>query len=184
MTMDALELLLNRHSVSRLTEPAPSGEALTNIIHAAMRAPDHGSLRPYRFIIIEGEGRQRLSDLMQKVAIEENKEEKILEKAKKTPFKAPMIITVVARCIENHKVPKWEQVATASCAVLSMQMAAVAQGFGGIWRTGFWTENQQIRLAFGCRKHDELVGFLYLGTPQVQPLKVIQPDITEFVRYF
>lgn len=182
--MDALTLLLNRHSVSRLIEPAPSGEVLTNIIHAAMRAPDHGSLRPYRFIIIEGEGRQRLSNLMQKIAIEENKEEKILEKAKKTPFKAPMIITVVAHCIENHKIPKWEQVATANCAVLSMQMAAVAQGFGGIWRTGFWTENQQIRHAFGCREHDELVGFLYLGTPQVQPLKVIQPDIAEFVSYF
>jgi nitroreductase len=182
--MDALELLLNRRSSSRLIEPAPAGEVLTAIIHAAMRAPDHGTLRPYRFILIEGDGRQRLSELMQRVAIDENRGEKALEKARKTPFKAPMIITVIAHCEAEHKVPRWEQIATACCAVQAMQMAAVAQGFGGIWRTGFWTSETAIRQAFGCREQDEIVGFLYLGTPQVQPIKVIQPDIAPFVSCF
>lgn len=42
--MDALELLVNRRSASRLTEPAPAGDALENILRAGMRAPDHGTL--------------------------------------------------------------------------------------------------------------------------------------------
>ena len=53
--MDALELLLNRRSASRLTTPAPTGEALDHIIHAGMRAPDHGTLQPWRFVLIENE---------------------------------------------------------------------------------------------------------------------------------
>lgn len=39
--MDALELLVNRRSASRLAEPAPVGEQLQNILRAGMRVPDH-----------------------------------------------------------------------------------------------------------------------------------------------
>ena len=58
--MDALELLVNRRSASRLAEPAPAGEQLENILRAGMRAPDHGTLQPWHFFVIEGEGRDRL----------------------------------------------------------------------------------------------------------------------------
>ncbi len=42
--MDALTLLLNRRSASRLTTPAPQSDELQNILAAGMRAPDHGVL--------------------------------------------------------------------------------------------------------------------------------------------
>ncbi|SQI39879.1 Putative NAD(P)H nitroreductase ydjA [Leminorella richardii] len=182
--MDALTLLLNRRSASRLTEPAPAGDVLQNIIHAGMRAPDHGTLEPWRFIIVEGEARHRFAQVLLQAAIEEGKDEAIQEKSKTGPLRAPMIIVVVAHCTEHPKVPRWEQIASASCAVQAMQMAAVAQGFGGIWRSGFWTENNIVKDAFGCREQDEIVGFLYLGTPQVQPAKVKAPDTAPFVSYF
>lgn len=57
--MDALELLINRRSASRLAEPAPTGEQLQNILRAGMRAPDHKSMQPWHFFVIEGEGRER-----------------------------------------------------------------------------------------------------------------------------
>lgn len=63
--MDALELLVNRRSASRLAEPAPVGEQLENILRAGMRAPDHGTLQPWHFFIIEGEGRGRFSQLLE-----------------------------------------------------------------------------------------------------------------------
>lgn len=64
--MDALELLLTRRSASRLVEPAPVGEQLHNILRAGMRAPDHKSLRPWRFFVIEGAGRERFSAVLEK----------------------------------------------------------------------------------------------------------------------
>lgn len=183
--MDALDLVVNRRSASRLSEPAPAGEALENIIRAGMRAPDHGTLQPWRFIVVENEGRDRFSQLLEKAARDDNMEPKAIEKAKQSPFRAPMIITVVAHCEEHHKVPSWEQVVSAGCAVMAMQMAAVAQGFNGIWRSGAWTEHQAVREAFNCREQDAIVGFLYLGTPQLKSsTTLVPPDTTPFVSYF
>lgn len=67
--MDALELLINRRSASRLAEPAPTGEQLQNILRAAMRAPDHKSMQPWHFFVIEGEGRERFSAVLEQGAI-------------------------------------------------------------------------------------------------------------------
>ncbi len=43
----------------RLAEPAPAGEQLENILRAGLRAPDHGTLQPWRFFIIADDGRER-----------------------------------------------------------------------------------------------------------------------------
>ncbi len=183
--MDALELLVNRRSASRLAEPAPTGEVLENILRAGMRAPDHGTLQPWRFFLIEGEGRERFSQLLSAAALESGLDDKAREKARTSPFRAPLIITVVAHCTEHHKVPHWEQVISAGCAVVQMQMAAVAQGYNGIWRSGPWTDHPKVRAAFDCREQDQIVGFLYLGTPQLKASTTISvPDTAPFVRRF
>ncbi|MBG6247928.1 MULTISPECIES: NAD(P)H nitroreductase [Symbiopectobacterium] len=183
--MDALDLLLNRRSASRLADPAPQGDALANIIHAGMRAPDHGTLQPWRFVIAQDEGLARLSEVSHAAAQQDGLDAAAQDKARQAPFRAPMVITVIAHCEENPKVPKWEQVVSAGCAVQAMQMAALAQGFNGIWRSGLWTEHQQVREAFGCREQDEIVGFLYLGTPQLKASTTVVPvDTEKFVRYF
>ena len=74
--MDALELLVNRRSASRLAEPAPAGEQLDNILRAGMRAPDHGTLQPWHFFVIEGEGRERFSQTMEQAARAAGQDEK------------------------------------------------------------------------------------------------------------
>ena len=182
--MLALDLLLNRRSSSRLQAPAPSGEALENIIRAGMRAPDHGALQPWRFTLIQDAGLQRFNDLLVQVAQEDGEPAEVIDKSRNAPFRAPLIIAVVAHCTEHHKVPHWEQVLSAGCAVQAMQMAAFAQGFGGIWRSGKWCEDARIKAAFDCREQDEIVGFLYLGTPLIAPQKVKSPDISPFIRQF
>ncbi|WP_034944774.1 NAD(P)H nitroreductase [Erwinia oleae] len=183
--MDALDLVVNRRSASRLSEPAPAGEVLENILRAGMRAPDHGTLQPWRFIIVENDGRDRFSTLLEEAARTDGMDDKAIEKAKKAPYRAPMIITVVAHCEEDHKVPRWEQVVSAGCAVMAMQMAALAQGFNGVWRSGAWTEHAAVRDAFNCRQQDAIVGFLYLGTPQLKSsTTVIPPDTAPFVSRF
>lgn len=183
--MDALDLLLNRRSASRLAAPAPAGQALQNIINAGMRAPDHGALQPWRFVIAENDGLTRFSELLRAAAIKDGADEKAVEKATQAPLRAPQIITVIAACKESPKVPQWEQLLSAGCAVQAMQMAALAQGFNGIWRTGAWTEHSDVRKAFHCGENDKIVGFLYLGTPQLKAsLQVIPVDSAPFVTHF
>ncbi|GHD91971.1 NAD(P)H nitroreductase [Pseudocitrobacter faecalis] len=183
--MDALELLVNRRSASRLADPAPAGEQLENILRAGMRAPDHGTLQPWQFFMIEGEGRERFSQLLEKGAIDAGSDEKAIEKARNAPFRAPLIIAVVAKCQPHHKVPKWEQEMSAGCAVMAMQMAAVAQGFNGIWRSGALTDSAVVREGLKCGEHDKIVGFLYLGTPQLKASTTVSvPDTAPFVVRF
>ncbi|WP_438333714.1 NAD(P)H nitroreductase [Edwardsiella tarda] len=182
--MDALALLLQRRSASRLSEPAPAGQVLENIFQAGLRAPDHKGLQPWRFVTVQGEGQARLSALLHAIAVEEGRDEKGIEKARKAPFRAPLIITVIAHCDAESRVPHWEQVASAGCALMAMQMAAQAQGFNGIWRSGHWVEHPQVRAAFGCRPQDVIVGFLYLGTPQLKAARVQPLDSSAFVRAF
>lgn len=78
--MDALELLVNRRSASRLTEPAPAGEQLENILRAGLRAPDHGTLQPWHFFVIEGEGRDRFSQILEQGRLPQVRMRRVLRK--------------------------------------------------------------------------------------------------------
>src|SRR4029453_16350551 len=58
----AAELLLSRQSLGLLQEPAPDGAELDLILDAGLRAPDHGRLRPWRFVLIRGAQKQAWAD--------------------------------------------------------------------------------------------------------------------------
>ncbi|GIC77489.1 NAD(P)H nitroreductase [Moritella sp. F3] len=179
--MDAIDLLVNRHSCNQLSAPAPSGEVLDNIINAGLRVPDHGGLTPWRFIISEGEGLNTLSHYFRDAAFNLGKTEKDVLKATNAPFRAPQIITVIARIEAHAKIPESEQLMSAGCVVMAMQMAAQAQGFNGIWRTGWFAYNDHIKQKLELEEKDEIVGFLYLGTPDVSCKKIRHLDTENFV---
>ncbi|EGU49092.1 protein ydjA [Vibrio ichthyoenteri ATCC 700023] len=181
--MDALELLLNRRSIARLSAPAPEGKALENIIRAGLRAPDHAGLTPWRFVIAQGTGLQKLADILAAAAKADNSDQAVIDKASNAPFRAPMVITVIAKVTEHEKVPAFEQHLSAGCAAQAMQMAAVAQGFQGFWRSGKWMFHDSVRDAFGVKGEDQIVGFLYLGTPGCTPMKAPERDLAKFVEF-
>ncbi|MBU3825408.1 MAG: NAD(P)H nitroreductase [Candidatus Oceanisphaera merdipullorum] len=182
--MDALQLLLNRHSNPRLNAPAPAGEQLDTIFKAGLRAPDHAGLTPWEFIVSEGEQRALLGDVFAKAAAAKGDDAEAVANARQLPFRAPMVITVVAKVKEHDKVPRLEQELSAGCALMAMQMAAQALGFNGIWRTGWFAFDRGVHADLGLSEQDQIVGFLYLGTEQTQVRKVAEHEIAPFVRHF
>ncbi|WP_299013577.1 NAD(P)H nitroreductase [uncultured Photobacterium sp.] len=181
--MEALSLLLNRRSLPKLMEPAPQGEVLDNIFRAGLRAPDHAALTPWRFIVSQGEGLQKLAGILVEAAKADGADELAIEKAGRAPFRAPMVITVVAKVTAHEKVPVIEQHLSAGCAVQAMQMAAVAQGFSGYWRTGKWAYHPVVREALGVQGDDLIAGFLYIGTSGCREARVQERDLNQFVEY-
>ena len=172
--MDAITLLTTRYSSPRLTEPAPGGEALELIKQAALRVPDHGGLKPWRFVVFQGKtALAKLGDIFAEAAIEDDPSiaNEILERARQLPLRAPMVIACIAKCTDHHKVPLHEQVQSAACAVMAMQQAAFAQGFGGIWRTGAYTQYEFVKQTLGLGEDDEIVGYLYLGSCVNEPVE-------------
>ena len=182
--MDALTLLLNRHSCGRLTEPAPSCEVLDNILKAGLRAPDHGTLTPWQFILFEGEGRERLGTLLANAARASGEDEDSVEKSRTAPLRAQLVIAVATRYQAHPKVPKLEQELSAGCALMAMLMAAQAQGFNGSWRSGWFIFDAGINAGLGLAPEDQLVGFLYLGTPMLEARKLRELPMADFVRRF
>jgi len=176
--MDAVTLLTTRYSSPRLTEPAPSGDALQLIKQAALQVPDHGHLRPWRFILFQGKtALGKLGDIFAEAALEDDPSiaDDLVERARQLPLRAPLVIACIAKCVEHPKVPFAEQIQSAACAVMAMQQAAFALGFGGIWRTGAYTQYEFVKQALELGEDDEIVGYLYLGTcsqdvPAKQPV--------------
>ena len=166
--MDALQALHSRVSISRVTAPAPDDRQLENIKKAALRAADHGRLRPWRFLVIKGAGLDALGELFVAAKasdLSKNKQERL---AKKTQ-RAPMIIVAIANQVEHPKVPMVEQIISTGAAVQNMLNAAYAQGIGAMWRTGELSYDQKIEEGLGLSSNEKIVGFLYLGTPHKEP---------------
>lgn len=161
-----LELLLNRNSAAKLEAPAPSVDELKQIQQAAMRAPDHGRVRPWRFLTIQGEARNKMGALFVEAMLQDDPDtdQTALDKARNNPLRAPMIITVIANLQESDKAPDWEQMLSAGCAAHGILLACEALGYAGIWRTGPLAEHAHVTDGLGLKSNEKLIGFLYIGT--------------------
>jgi nitroreductase len=184
--MDALEALLTRHSVAalKLREPGPSTQQLASAIDAALRAPDHGALKPWRAVLIRGDARQRLSDLFVKRMQQREPPAPVgkVEKARTMPLSAPLVIAVAAHIRADHKVPEVEQLLASGAATMNLMNALHAQGYASIWLTGPNAYDPEIALSLGLAAHERLLGFLYVGTSTGEAVRTSSIDHTGFVR--
>lgn len=180
--MDALTALHERVSAPRLTDPAPAGEVLANIQKAAFRAADHARMRPWRFLVLEGEGLNALGELFARAEAKNNPSltDKERERALQKPLRAPMVIVAIASPKENPKVPEIEQVLSTGAAVQNMITAAYAQNIGAIWRTGGYAYDETVMAGLGLNKEEKIVGFLYLGTMVFTPPPAPEAEITDY----
>lgn len=180
--MDALDLLHNRVSCPALIEPAPTKQQLDSIYQAALRAPDHGAIRPWRFLTVEGDSRQQLGDLYLKAALAENPElaPERQEKIRKMPLRAPTIIVVIAAVTEHPKVPIIEQEISAGCAAQNIILAAHAEGLGAMWRTGDMAYLPVVKTGLGVAEKESIIGYIYLGTAK-KVRKVCEHNLSDYV---
>ena len=178
--MDALTALHTRNSVNLLCEPGPNSSQLENIIKAGLRACDHRTLTPWKFLLIEGDARHQLGRLMviAKEAVEKRPiSPELTIKLQSKPLRAPSILVVVAAIQEHKSVPEIEQVLSAGASAQMMMTAAHAQGVGAIWRSGSIMFTQEMRDGLNLASSDQIVGFIYLGTPKaVKPLPTHNVD--------
>jgi nitroreductase len=180
--MDALDNILNRVSARQLTEPHPNSSEMDIIYQAALRAPDHAWLRPSSFIEVKGEGLNKLSSIFEAFAKTlPNVSEEIIDKYKNAPFRAPMLIILVNTYKEHPKVPAIEQKLSTATAAQSIMLALNAMNYSSIWRTGKLAFNKLINKELGLEEHQDILGFLYVGTSSGNNKKVPDMNIDDFV---
>lgn len=164
--MQAIDALTSRYSAKTLLEPAPDDGALQLIFESAVRAPDHGRLRPWRFIVVRGAARLRFGELLAQhlrrthAAVSED----TLQRERAKALRAPLIIVVAAGCKLDVKIPLIEQQLSAGAAAHAMMLAAFALGFNCMWKTGAAAYDGALKEALDLAAADAIVGFLYIGT--------------------
>ncbi len=184
--MEVMEALLSRVSVPPrlLGEPAPEGADLDAILTAGLCAPDHGALQPWRFVLVRGEARERLGSVFVEALRTRDPEadEEAIAKEQGRPLRAPLVIAVCAKVSdEKPNVPAIEQVVAAGAAAMNMMTAAQAKGYGSIMLTGTNAYDPHVKQALGLDEVDEIVCFLYLGTPVKTLNRKRRPAPDEFV---
>ncbi len=181
-----LELLLNRRSNPKLMEPAPTAAELEMLLTTCLRAPDHAGLKPWHYVVIQGEGRNKLGQIMRDALAKTDPEADAtkLEAIAKKPLRAPVVIAAICKYQEHPKVPWVEQVASVSAGVENLLVAAQSIGYAGYWRTGAMARDAHVKHCFGLTEQDEIVGFVYLGTPQMVLPEKSPPSLDDFVEYW
>lgn len=182
----ALELLLSRQSMNLLQEPAPDGAELDLIIDAGLRAPDHGRLRPWRFVLIRGEQRQAWADRLAEAAKARDPANgpAMAEKSRAWVARTPLIIAVGVEMKEG-KIPEIEQLLSAGAAAMNMLNAIHLLGYGGMWVTGANSYDPRVNELLGFEAPSRLVGFLGVGTPKPMPAdapKAARPSRAQHTR--
>ena len=165
--MSITDFLLYRVSAPRLGGNAPSATQREIIFQAALRAPDHAQLRPWRFFSIEGTARQHLGKAFADGLKTDNPElsTEQYEKAAKSLLRAPWIVVVVVSPTPHPKVPLLEQQLAAGCGAHAMLYAAHAQKIGAIWRTGEKAYHPAVHQHLKLKDNEQILGFLYFGEP-------------------
>ena len=163
-----LELLRSRRSVPalQLREPGPSEAEIDAALEVAMRAPDHGALRPWRFVLIRGQARSRLAELFVRRMRERDPNTPAfkIDKAGTMPRTAALVIAVGARIVHQHKVPEVEQLLSCGAALMNLLNAFHILGYGAIMLTGPNAYDREIATTLGFAADEQCLGFVYVGS--------------------
>jgi nitroreductase len=181
-----VDLLLSRRSGSAKTmaKPGPGKKQLSDILQAGARAPDHGKLFPWRFLVFEGDGRKRAGDVLAEVAKAEGERDKQIEEERGRFLRAPVVIGVISSAREQHKIPVWEQELSAGAVCQNILVAATALGFVGQWVTEWYAYHPAVKENFGLRAGERVAGFIYLGTATEKLEERPRPEMKKIVSHF
>lgn len=166
--MELFDAIATRTTAARLAAPGPTPEQLERLLSAAARAPDHGRLKPWRFIRVEGAVRESLANAVAEARRDQipTYTEEQMELEREKIRRSPSILVVGCAVRKDlAKVPEIEQVIAVGAAVENLLLAAHDLGVGVMWKTGPAAYSAKVKAAVGLAADDHIVAILHLGTP-------------------
>lgn len=181
--METLDAILSRVSQGKLVEPAPDAAALEKAFACALRAPDHRVLRPWRYLLLRGDALRQLGEVFVDAVRAANPgvEAAEVERLRKMPLRAPLIVVVVTVHKADPKVPDEELLLSTGAAVQNFMLALHDQGYATMWRTGPLGLAPLVRAALGLNGQETISGFIYAGTAASEPRRIVHLPVDDFV---
>jgi nitroreductase len=183
--VDTLDAIHTRQSIGKV-KPDPVPRALVEkLLSAAVQAPNHYKVRPWRFVVLVGAAREKLGELMAQIFLEKFPDLSpdmlltALEKERSKPLRSPVLIAVGVDKPTESKVIEIENVCAAAAACQNLLLAAHASGLAAKWRTGDAARDPKIKQFLGFEPDQHLIAFLYIGYPDFEPAPVERPSFEE-----
>ncbi len=183
--MDVIEAIHNRHSVGAMKpDPVPRA-VIERLLEAAVQAPNHYKVRPWRFVVLTGEGRNRMGDVMAEVLQRRfpNLDAAALDRERAKPLRSPVVIAVGVDPPSEAKVLEVENICAAAAACENILLAATGLGLAGHWRTGDAARDPEIKRFLGFSQDQTIIAFLYLGYAEVATEPPERPGYEERTRW-
>ena len=165
--MELLTAIDTRSSAARLTQPGPTPEHLARILEAAAHAPDHGRLRPWQFIVVDADMRDRFAYAAaeaKRARLPSMSDEQFAAERDKLNRSPAIVVVGCAVRRDQTKVPEIEQVVAAATAAQNLFLAAHDLGYGVMWKTGAAAYDARVKAAVGLAADDHIIGIMHLGT--------------------
>ena len=170
--METFDAIHTRLSVGKVKPDPVPRELIEKLLSAAVQAPNHYKVRPWRFVVLTGESRERLGDVMAQSFVEKfpaltgDAREKAMEKESGKPLRSPVLIAIGVDKPAEEKVIEVENICAAAAATENLLLAAHAEGLGAKWRTGGPATDPKVKKFLGFESDQHLIGFLYIGYPE------------------
>jgi nitroreductase len=167
--MDTLEAIKTRHSIGKVKADSLPRDIIEKLLDAGSQAPNHYKVRPWRFVVLTGNGRAKLGDVMaasQRDRLPDLPPEGS-DKTRALPLRAPVVIAVGVDKPAEAKVLELENISAVSAACQNILLAAHSLGLGAIWRTGDWARDPKVKEFLGFAENQHIAGFLYVGYPEM-----------------
>ncbi|GER87010.1 nitroreductase [Dictyobacter vulcani] len=173
--MTVLDTIRHRRSIGKMTEQIPSREQIEQLLEAATHAPNHHKAEPWKFFVLGGTARNELGEIMAQSLVKRQQDnpqlrsQAIIDKERQKPLRSPIIIAVASEAPRQPNVVAIENIEATAAAVQNMLLAASELGLAAIWRTGDAAYDPEVKNWLGLTAEDQIVAFLYLGYPAIQP---------------
>jgi nitroreductase len=179
--MDVLNAIHSRHSLGKVKPDPLPRELIETLLSAAVQAPNHYKIRPWRFVVLTGPARERLGEKMAELfrARFPLIPDEALEKERQKPLRAPVLIAVGVDRPTESKIIEIENICASAAACQNILLAAQGLGLGAMWRTGDSARDPEIKKFLGFDPDQHLIGFIYIGYPEFIPEAVERPSFED-----
>jgi nitroreductase len=168
-----LDALATRRSVPRVDSEQPPRELIERVVAAGAWAPNHYHTAPWRFVVIAGDAREHLGDVMASSLLARLDDPdgpeagQLADRERKKPVRAPVVIAVAAVPAELPKVVETEEISAVAAGVQNMLLAAHALGLGAMWRTGAPAYDPAVKRFLDLPEDAHIIAFVYIGYPEL-----------------
>ncbi len=175
--MELFEAIFARQSIGKVKPDPVAPELIERLLSAAVQAPNHYKVRPWRFVVISGAAREELGEVLAQSLLAGNPAlpPEALAKERAKPLRAPVLLAVAVEKPSEPKVSEIENIAAVAAACQNILLAATALGLGAIWRTGAAALDERVKAWLGLEPDQHLLGLIYLGYPENPPPPVSRP---------